>query len=206
MTTKNVLTGTILAAIFTITAISSPLLAEAITGLASTEVEVEDSNIKKIVFELTGDVITDGSDFGGYAVFTSGGDVLAVTSHKGAYDNETQSFPKKGTTFALCNAGQLNAGFCDATWHTHLVKPTGSEHCGFAAIGALTFEEPSQSVQVVGNKIILEGVPIATTEFTNSVDGEDLDFTVGTPDNVGVAFDLQPIFVDGDLAAICIVP
>lgn len=205
MTTKRILTGTTLVAIFAITAISSPLLAEAITGLADTEVEVKNNNIEKIVFELTGDVVTDGSDFGGYAVFTDG-DVLAVTSHKGAYDNEAQSFPVAGTTFALCNKGQLNAGFCDATWHTHLVQPTGSEHCGFAAIGALTFEEPSQSVQVIGDKIIIEGVPITTTEFTNSVNGEGLDFTAGVPDNAGVAFDLEPVFVDGDLAAICIVP
>ena len=209
----------ILSGIIAITAmIASPILAEAITGLTSTTV-TNNTTDYDIDFTLSGPVVTDGSDFGGYAVFTNSGDVIAVTSHKGVYDNEAQAYPNKNKTFDVCNKGNVNAGYCDATWHTHMVKPVGHSACVIAAVGALTFEQPSTSVIISGNVITVEGVPIGTISYTNSIDGTATDFTAGathtSPNPVtnsgdGVGFPLVGVFdgkaKDKNLVAICIGP
>ena len=54
--------------------------------------------------------------FGGYAIFTDGGAVVAVTSHAGFYDRETQTAPTLAQILldpfedgkaAMCNVGIL---------------------------------------------------------------------------------------------------
>jgi len=210
--TKTILLGITLAVVF---AMGFAVFADAITGLANTSINQDNNKFKKITFSLVEDVKINGEDFGGYAVFTTGGDVIAVTSHQGAYDSETQSFPQKRATFALCNGGQVNAGFCGPIWHTHLVKPVGTALCQIAAIGGLTFEQPSNEVKVKNSNISFKNVQKGTSSFTESVSGAATDFTVGatqvSPNPVtgvgdGVAFDLVPVFDNGNLLAICIGP
>jgi len=214
MNSRLILSGMIALAVI----IASPILAEAITGLDSTTVTNNTADYD-IEFTTSGPVATDGTDFGGYAIFTTDGDVIAITSHKGVYDNEAQAYPNKNKTFDVCNKGNVNAGFCDAVWHTHVVKPVPNPACALVAVGALTFEQPSASVNIVGNVITIEGVPIGTLPYTNSITGDSLDFTTAathvspnpvTGDGDGVAFPLNGVFdgkaKDKNLVAICIGP
>ena len=164
--TKKILAGVTLAAVFTVMMFASPM-AEAITGLVSTEVKDNKNTFQKVTFSLAGDVVTHGTDFGGYAIFTEEGDVLAVTSHQGAYDSEGQQFDNPAVTFALCSPEQLSAGLCGPEWHSHLVKPVGSEHCAIAAVGALTFEQPSATVVANQDNIKVVNVKKGTSSFTD---------------------------------------
>ena len=209
------LLGASLAAIFAIALVGSPIMAEAITDLVKTKLKIDDDEYEKITFKLASKIpkVPTGSEiFGGYAVFTDG-HVIAVTAHEGAFDSETQSFPTSGT-FGLCDADQVAAGFCSGVWHTHLVEPVGNENCAFAAVGALTFEEPSDDVKIKAKKIVLKEIEMETDDYTNSITGQEMDFTAGnpvdadpsTPEFDGAAFDLTPVFIDGNLAAICIGP
>ena len=213
--TKTVLLGATLAAVFTVMMFASPM-ADAITGLVETEVKDNKNTYQKITFSLADDVITDGTDtFGGYAVFTDGGDVIAVTSHMGAYDSAGQQYDNPAITFALCSPEQLDAGLCGPEWHSHLVKPVGSDLCAIAQVGALTFEEPSATVVANQDNIKVVNVKKGTKSFTESVTGLPTDFTAAksavdpnpvTGNGVGVPFDLNPVFIDGVLNAICIGP
>lgn len=212
--TKKILVGITLAAVFTVMMFVSPM-ADAITGLVETEIKDNKNTFQKVTFSLTGDVVTDGTDFGGYAIFTEEGDVLAVTSHKGAYDSAGQQFDDPAVTFALCSPEQLNAGLCGSEWHSHLVKPASSDLCQIAKVGALTFEQPSATVVANQDNIKVVNVKKDTSSFTESVTGIPTNFTVGnsainpnpvTGVGVGVPFDLTPVFVDDSLAAICIGP
>ncbi|QLH04715.1 hypothetical protein C5F49_04855 [Nitrosopumilus oxyclinae] len=212
--TKTVLLGAILAAVFTVMMFASPM-ADAITGLLDTEVKDNKNTYQKITFSLAGDVVTDGSDFGGYAIFTEGGDVIAVTSHMGAYDSAGQQFDDPAITFALCSPEQLGAGLCGPEWHSHLVKPVANSLCQIASVGALTFEEPSATVVANQDNIKVVNVKKGTNSFTESVTGTATDFTAGnsavvpnpvTGVGVGVPFDLTPVFDDDVLQAICIGP
>ena len=213
--TKTVLLGATLAAVFAVMMFASPM-ANAITGLVDTEVKDNKNTYQKITFSLADDVITDGTNtFGGYAVFTDGGDVIAVTSHKGAYDSAGQQYDNPAITFALCSPEQLDAGLCGPEWHSHLVKPAGDNVCAIAKVGALTFEEPSATVVANQDNIKVVNVKKGTKSFTESVTNTPTDFTAGksavvpnpvTGDGVGIPFDLNPVF-DGDtLQAICIGP
>ncbi|MDH3314078.1 MAG: hypothetical protein OEM28_13190 [Nitrosopumilus sp.] len=140
--------------------IASPILAEAITGLDSTSITT--TTEYNIEFTTNGPVATDGSDFGGFAIFTTGGDVIAVTSHKGVYDSEGQAYPNKNKTFDVCSNGNISEGYCDAAWHAHIVQPVEHPACAIAAVGSLTYEEPG-SVNITGNVVSVDGVPIGTT-------------------------------------------
>ncbi|MDH3766269.1 MAG: hypothetical protein OER82_10750 [Nitrosopumilus sp.] len=130
-----------LAAVFAIGVIGSPIVAEAISDLEKTKVvlNVAVDKIKKIVFTIQ-DGVPENNVFGGYAIVTDEGDVVAVTSHKGVYDNEAQSYPNKNKTFDVCNKGLVTAGFCDEVWSTHAVKLVDNDLCAFKAIGASSFE------------------------------------------------------------------
>lgn len=212
--TKTVLLGATLAAVFTVMMFASPM-ADAITGLVDTEVKDNKNTYQKITFSLAGDVVTNGDDFGGYAIFTEDGDVIAVTSHMGAYDSAGQQFDNPLITFALCSPEQLGAGLCGPEWHSHLVQPVENSLCQIAAVGALTFEEPSAAVVANQDNIKVVNVNKGTSSFTESVTGTATDFTAGnsavnpnpvTGDGVGVPFDLTPVFDGDDLAAICIGP
>ncbi|MFQ5782537.1 MAG: hypothetical protein ACE5GR_05730 [Nitrosopumilus sp.] len=141
--------------------------------------------------------------------------VIAVTSHPGAYDSEAQSFDNDDITFALCSPEQIADGLCGAEWHTHLVEPVDHDRCGFKAIGALTFEEPSEKVKIKAKKIILKEIEMETDDYTNSITGEVKDFTAGNPVDAnpdtkkfdGAAFDLNATFdASGNLEAVCIGP
>ena len=208
--TKKILLGITFAAVF---AMGFAVFADAITGLANTDIKQNNNGFQKITFSLVEDAKIAGEDFGGYAIFTTGGDVIAVTSHQGAFDSEAQGSP--GGTFALCSPAQVTAGLCGPEWHTHLVKPVGSALCSIAAVGSLTFEEPSSNVNVKDSDISISNVKKGTSSFTNSISGSALAFTVGasqvSPNPVtgvgdGVPFDLVPVFDNGDLLAICIGP
>jgi hypothetical protein len=82
----------------------------------------------------------------------------------------------------------------------------------------LTHEEPG-TVSIASNVITIEGVPIATTSYTESITNSATDFTVGathvSPNPVsgsgdGVAFPLVGVFdgkfKDKHLVAVCIGP
>jgi len=209
--TKTILLGITIAAVFVI---GFAVFADAITGLAITDIKQNKNGFQKITFSLVEDAKIAGEDFGGYAIFTVGGDVIAVTSHQGAFDSEAQGSP--GGTFALCSAAQVLAGLCGPEWHTHLVKPVGSALCSIAAVGGLTFEEPSKNVKVKDSDISISNIKKGTSSFTESVTGSATAFTVGasqvSPNPVtgvgdGVPFDLVPVFSGGGgLLAICIGP
>ena len=202
--TKTVLLGLTLAAVLTM-AIAFPAIADAITPIKQTEIKVKKGEISKLRFQLEGNVETQ--PFGGYAIFTDGGAVVAVTSHAGFYDSEIQGEPTiEAISFdgpaAVCGEGSEG---CGAEWHTHLVVPdVDSPYCDFASVSELTFEEPSDSLNVAGNNLIIRGVDIGTNSFTRALAGDAADFTVGNPQEGGAAFDLNPAVHDGGLKAVCI--
>ena len=182
--TKKLLLGITLAAVLAVTLISTPV-ADAITELFKTRLVIEDDDeYEKIVFKLASAVPLSG-EFGGYAVFTDG-HVIAVTSHAPFYDSEAQvaptlpeviSFPGPA---ALCNAADPG---CGPEWHTHLVHPIdalddmGNPICAFKAVGALTFEEPSDEVKIRAMKIVLKEIEMEEDDFTDAVSGDEMNFT-----------------------------
>jgi len=202
--TKTVLLGLTLVAVLTM-AIVFPAVADAITPIKQTEIKVKKGEISKLRFQLEGNVETQ--PFGGYAIFTDGGAVVAVTSHAGFYDSETQTAPTVGQTniqfggpAAVCNVVDVA---CGNEWHTHLVEPTGSGYCDFAAVSELTFEQPSDRLNVAGNNLIARGIALGTSDFTEALGGNIRGFDVGTPLEGGAAFDLNPAVLNG-LKAVCI--
>lgn len=203
MNTK-ILLGLTLVAVLTM-AVMSPAVAEAITDIKKTEIKVKKGEISKLRFQLEGNVETQ--PFGGYAIFTENGAVVAVTSHAGFYDSETQGEPTiEAISFdgpaAVCGEGSEG---CGAEWHTHLVVPdVDSQYCDFASVSELTFEEPSDRLNVAGNNLIIRGVDIGTNSFTRALAGGADDFTVGNPQKGGAAFDLNPAVLSGELKAVCI--
>lgn len=202
--TKTVLLGLTLAAVLTM-AIVFPAVADAITPIKQTEIKVKKGEISKLRFQLEGNVETQ--PFGGYAIFTDEGAVVAVTSHAGFYDSETQGEPTiEAISFdgpaAVCGEGSEG---CGAEWHTHLVVPdVDSPYCDFASVSELTFEEPSDRLNVAGNNLIIRGVDIGTNSFTRALASGTDDFTVGNPQEGGAAFDLNPAVFGGSLHAVCI--
>lgn len=209
--------------------VSSPIWADPITELVKTKVKYDDDEYDKIKFKLAEKVPTDGSVFGGYAIFTSG-HVIAVTSHPSFYDSETQTAPSPGQVAldpfpgpaAVCNVGDVA---CGAEWHTHMVEPvtaTNSDNspvCAIAAVGALTFEEVSEELKVKAKKIVLK--EIESDDFTDAVSGNEKDFTAGSPVDAdvalagilpeepgfqGVGFDLHPTTDDLGNLVVCIGP
>jgi hypothetical protein len=207
----------------------TPLASAVFTGLDETEVEIEDGAYKKIKFESDDDIINTPDIFGGYAIFTTDGDVIAATSHAGFYDSEVQGdggnldapiidFPGPA---ALCSS---TTG-CGGEWHVHLVKPAGNALCQIAAVGELTYEEPSENTELLSHKkkafvkgIQINNIPIGTDSYTEALSGANTDFTVGAtavdPNPVsgelGVAFPLVPVFSNpsdpSTLLAVCIGP
>lgn len=85
-----------------------------------------------------------------------------------------------------------------------VVPDVDNAYCDFAAVSELTFEEPSDSLNVAGNNLIARGIDIGAEDFTESLTGATNSYTVGTPIEGGVAFDLNPAVHDGELKAVCI--
>ena len=211
--TKKILAIT-LTAIFAVGLVSAAYAVSTIPGLASTKIKIDDDEYEKIKFKLDAKLKDFDSPFGGYAVLTSG-DVIAVTSHAQFYDSETQDEPtmpvlqQVGAIAALCDPADTG---CGGEWHTHGVKPVETELCGFAAVGALTFEEIADEVKVKAMKIVLKEIE-SDDDFTDAVSGNEQEYVFGDP--VGnAAFDLVAVDSDGvfigesgnPISAICIVP
>jgi hypothetical protein len=209
--TRKLLFGISLAAVLVLS-IAGPVVAEAITPIKKTEVKATSDEIRKLRFQLAGLVET--SPFGGYAILTDAGTAIAITSHAGFYDSEVQGatspvapiidFPGPA---ALC--GSL-AG-CGAEWHVHIVVPAADPRCAIAKVGELTWDDPSDSLNVAGVNLITRGIPLGVNSYTAALAGGLVGFDAGTtPGTVGLAFDLTPIFLDpGDpttLDAVCIGP
>jgi len=197
-----------LAAVFTV-AIAFPVSAEAILGLVQTEIKSNDTEITKLRFHATDEI--EPSPFGGYAIFTDGGAVIAVTSHAGFYDSEVQTAPTMAQTAqafngpaALCNVADVA---CGPDWHAHLVEPVDSANCSFKAVGELTWEEPSASTKVAGENIILRGITIGDVTLIEALDDDGARvFHTGAPLEGGAAFVLTPVFSGPTLVDVCIDP
>lgn len=214
MNTK-ILLGLTLAAVLAM-AVVSPAVAETVTGIKKTEFKVKDGEIDKLKFHLDDKVAED--TFGGYAIFTEGGSVVAYTSHPGVYDSTSQTAPTSdqidleiGAIAAGCSVTPDVA--CGGEWHSHLVVPdANSPYCDFAAISELTFNEPANKVKAKGKHVEGKDIAMGTGGFVGAISGVLEDFTVGAPADAdgttdkfdGAAFDLNPVKVDGDLKAICI--
>ncbi len=223
MTPKKIL-GISIATVFAVGLLSSPLYAEAIPDLLQTRVNLAGDNYDHIVFK-TADKIPRTGEFGGFAILTDG-HVIAVTDHAGFYDSKAQRPPTLppdlpiSATAAVCNENDRG---CNSKWHSHLVEPKPSDLCLTGlAVGALSFDEPSEKVKVLAKHIILRNIALGTSSFTESLTNTPKDFTVGfpvdsdgitgaeTPFNFdGVAFDLTPTY-DGPMSAetlvVCIGP
>jgi hypothetical protein len=215
MNTK-ILLGLTLVAVLAMS-VASPAVADAITGIKKTDVKVKNDEIK-LKFHLEDKVPK--TPFGGYALFTTGGSVVAITSHAGFFDSTEQQAPTAsqiaqpvGAIGAVCNVTDVA---CGNEWHAHLVNPVADSVCdavgGIAKVGELTYNQPTDKLKIKGKHIEAKGIDIGTEGFVGVISGTLHDFTVGTPDN-SAAFDLVPVDVDGmpisvatDLAAVCIVP
>ena len=186
----------------------SPAVVEAITGIKKTEIKVKDGEIDKLKFHLD-DKVEDPT-FGGYAIFTDGGAVVAYTSHGGVYDSVSQTAPTSdqvviqvGAIAAVCNVSSDIA--CGDEWHSHLVVPdVDNPYCDFAAISELTFNEPANNVKAKGKSVVGKDIAIGDGGFVGAISGELDTWTVGDPLEGGAAFDLNAAIVDGELKAICI--
>jgi len=215
MNTK-ILLGLTLVAVLAMS-VASPAVAEAITGIKKTDVKVKNDEIK-LKFKLEDKVPK--TPFGGYALFTTGGSVIAITSHAGFFDSTEQQAPNAsqiaqpvGAIGAVCNVTDVA---CGNEWHAHLVNPITDSVCdgvgGIAKVGELTYNQPTDKLKIKGKNIEAKGIDIGTEGFVGVISGTLHDFTVGTPAN-SAAFDLVPVDVNGvpivvatDLAAVCIVP
>jgi len=215
--TKTVLLGLTLAAVLTL-AIAFPAVADAITGIKKTEVKDNTDEINKLRFQLN-DKVPE-TPFGGYALFTTDGSVIAITSHAGFFDSIGQQAP---TTSQVANQVGAIAAVCSVTdvacgneWHAHLVNPEPDTLCddvgGIAKVGELTYNQPTDQLNIDGKNILARGIDKGTEGFVGAISGQLMDFTVGEPD-FSAAFDLVPVNATGlpienagQLVAVCIVP
>ena len=208
---KTILLAPTLVIVLTMTVVY-PVIADPIVGIKKTNINANESRINKLQFKLKRKVPKQ--PFGGYAIFTDGGSVIAITSHAGFFDSERQTRPSEsqvvlqvGAHAAVCNVSKIA---CGPEWHVHLVEPVDNEYCDFKAVGELTHTEPSNWLDIGKKKIIARSIDIDDEKFKDSIGGAFRDFTVGAPIEGGVAFNLVPKFeYPGDintLQAICIVP
>jgi len=94
-------------------------------------------------------------------------------------------------------------------WHTHLAKTVITDACQIAAVGTVTFEEPSATVVAKHDNIKVVNVKKGTLPFTDAVSGAEMEFTAGSsavdPNPVsgelGVVFPLVPVFGDPEVPA-----
>lgn len=210
-------------------AITFPLMAEAITGttLDETIIKANSEEIRKLQFKLNERVNKIPSPFGGYAIFTDGGAVIAYTSHAGFFDSVKQKGPTAdqianpifGTIAAVCNPDTMGDA-CGGEWHSHLVLPNvGDTLCntvgGIASISELTYNEPTKTLFVFWKSIIGTHIDIGTSGHVGALSGTLQPFTVGDPIEGGAQFDLVAVDGNGDpltpdtianFAGVCIVP
>jgi len=204
MNTK-ILFGLALVAVLTI-AVASPTVVGAITGIEKTEIKVKNGEIDKLKFHLDDKV--EKPTFGGYAIFTTGGEIVAYTSHATVYDSTSQTAPTSdeiliqvGAIAAVCDSEDA----CGGEWHSHLVVADfANPYCETAAISELSFNEPASNVKADGKHVQGKDIAIGTGGFVGAISGQLMDFTVGDPLPDGVAFPLKPAFDAGSLSAICI--
>ena len=222
--TKKVLTISF-AAIFAVAIVGSTPIADAITDLVKTRVLATDDKIRVIDFKLSDKVPREG-EFGGYAILTDSGQALAVTSHDGFFDSETQGLPSVDPTLpislsaAVC--GEDDSG-CGSEWHTHVVKvasPTKTVNeeevpiCSIGAVGELSFQEPSEKLRILGKHLVIRGVDIGPQIYLGSLSSTGVEFDVGnpldadpsTPEFDALAFDLNPTSDDDENLVVCIGP
>ena len=171
-------------------------------------------------FKTADKVPKDGSGvFGGYAVFTDGpwSEVIAVTAHDRFFDSETQQAPTLTPDLLISVSAAVCANAdpgCGGVWHTHIVKPVANGLCALAAVGGLSFQEPSESVKISGKKITIKGVDIGEQIYLESISSTGMVFTVGNPVDFdpstsefnGAAFDLNPTFDGSGNLVVCIGP
>jgi hypothetical protein len=216
MNTK-ILFGLTLVAVLAM-AVASPAVADAITGIKKTEIKVKNDEIKKLKFQLDDKVPKH--PFGGYALFTDDGSVIAITSHEGFFDSTGQQAPttsqvalQVGAIAAVCNVTDVA---CGNEWHAHLVNPEPETLCdevgGIAKVGELTYNQPTDKLKIAGKNILASGIDLGTEGFVGAISGQLMDFTVGEPGG-SAAFNLVPVNATGlpienagQLAAVCIVP
>jgi len=205
MNTK-ILFGLTLVAVLAM-AVASPAVADAVTGIKKTEIKVKNGEIDKLKFHLDDKV--EKPTFGGYAIFTTDGAVVAFTQHAGVYDSTSQTAPTSdqidiqvGAIAAVCNVDDVA---CGDEWHSHLVVPdVDNSYCDFAAISELTFNEPADKVKAGGKHVQGKDIALGDGGFVGAISGELSTWTVGDPLPDGAAFDLTPAATASGLKAICI--
>lgn len=194
-------------------AVAFPAVAEAITEIKKTEVKVKKGEISKLRFQLEGNVETQ--PFGGYAILTDAGTAIAITSHAGFYDSEKQTEPTVTPIIQFDGPGALCAstdGECGAEWHAHVVVPATDARCATnLKVGDLTWDDPSDRLNVAGNNLIARGIALGANDYVAALAGGTVSFDTGAvPGTSGLAFDLTPIFLDSEdlttLDAVCIGP
>jgi hypothetical protein len=157
-------------------------------------INIEEDVITDIVFKTRGEIpkFGTGENFG-YGVVTLVNDtlnVIATTSHPnlGIVDSELQEDEN------------------DPVFHNHyVVLGTDAENCGVneedepnLSIADLSFESPGE-VFIKGNAAILRDLPpSAEGQFTG------VEITPGTNIQIVASFLLEPVFVEGELAAVCV--
>lgn len=208
---KTFLLGLIVAKILTLT-ITFNVIADPAVDIKQIKIKTDESRIQELQIMLKDKIQTQ--PFGGYAIFTEEGSVIAVTSHAGFFDSYKQISPSDsqialqvGKHAFVCNVTDVA---CGPEWHTHLVEPVDSEHCDFKAVGELTHTEPSNWLEFKNKKITVKSIDMGNEAFKEAMGGNFRDFKVGTPIEEGMVFNLVPEFVDPSdirtLLAICIVP
>ena len=157
-------------------------------------IKIEDDVITDIVFKTRGEIPTfgTGENFGyGVVTLVNGTlNVIATTSHPnlGIVDSELQEDE------------------FDPVFHNHyVVLGTDAVNCGTneedepnLSVADLSFESPGE-VFIKGNAAILRDLPpSAEGQFTG------VEITPGTNIQIVASFLLEPVFVEGELAAVCV--
>ena len=182
---------------------SSPMTASAIAyphpnndylDVKKAIINIEEDVITDIVFKTRGEIpkFGTGENFGYGVVTLVNGNltVIATTSHPnlGIVDSELQEDEN------------------DPVFHNHYVLlGTDAENCGVneqgepnLSIADLSFESPGE-VFIKGNAAILRDLPpSAEGQFTG------VEITPGTNIQIVASFLLEPVFVEGELAAVCV--
>jgi len=181
MTKTTLILGASLAMVFTLSMIMVPAFSGGHLAITETEVEVDDGELEAEI-EVTADIPTDGSlGLFGYGIITdlaTFNNVLAITTHAGAFDHSSQSSAS------------------DPIFHAHILDlaPAGT----FGACSALTFDavvdfasslaapvnniDAQYEVEVDDEEIEIEDVPIS--DLADSSVDAIVAFTI-----TGVGFD-----------------
>ncbi|NIP62454.1 MAG: hypothetical protein GWN01_16915 [Nitrosopumilaceae archaeon] len=186
--TKTIL-GLTFAAVFTISMIATAsAMPSTFDQIRKAALSVND-DLLKLLDVTAGDKIPTGTIAHGYGVFTDNpGVAIVTTTHPGVLDSEDQSSAS------------------DPVWHNHVVLlDTKSSVCPSGIqVEDLTLESPGETL-VKGSAAKIAGVDLGeyTGQFANTP--IKTGTISGGTDSV-VSFELDPIFDEGDLTAVCVVP